>query len=378
MRSPRAGMRFTSSPTPRKCARRFACTCGRRIGGGARRSTDAGSVTVHWTDPVDRSQSYIPMASPFVSKLAAIAARAHSAHPFDVIYSHYLEPYGVAGYLAAQMTGVPHVVRMAGSDAGRLWQHPQLEALYDHVLRSAEVVIATGAVADRAVAARRRSRPHRVWRRVCLARRSLHAGWADAGPCSIAEASSSRMPSYATSLWGDFAMDRPHFGIYGKLGDNKGSFALLPRMQRLKLADTNVGLVALAHGRPEVETRFRERAARARPDRPRAANSVSSALAGAGIFAQLPRRLLSRAGFPHRAFTARSSPLEVLLCGTCLVGSTEVMRKLPQWERLPHDYSCVAVEDVNDVDRLAAQLSAIARHHEEAAGIAARGHRFRS
>ena len=85
----------------------------------------AGSVTLHWTDPVDRSQHYIPMASPFVTKLAAIVARAHSHRPFDVIYSHYLEPYGVAGHLAAQMTGLPHVVRMAGSDAGRLWHHPQ-------------------------------------------------------------------------------------------------------------------------------------------------------------------------------------------------------------------------------------------------------------
>jgi hypothetical protein len=36
---------------------------------------NAGSVTVHWTAPVDASQSYIPMASPFVSKLAGIAAR---------------------------------------------------------------------------------------------------------------------------------------------------------------------------------------------------------------------------------------------------------------------------------------------------------------
>src|SRR5258708_4540838 len=111
----------------------------------------AGSVTVHWTDPVDRSQSHIPMASPFVTKLAATAARAHAERPFDVIYSHYMEPYGVAGYLAAQMTGVPHVVRMAGSDAARLSHHPQFELLYDHVLRSAEVVVATGAVAERAI-----------------------------------------------------------------------------------------------------------------------------------------------------------------------------------------------------------------------------------
>jgi hypothetical protein len=103
----------------------------------------AGRVRVHWTDPVDRAQHYLPMANPFVSKLAGIAARLHAERPFDVIFSHYLEPYGVAGYLAAQMTGAPHVMRMAGSDSGRLWQHHQLEPLYDHVLRSAAAVIAT-------------------------------------------------------------------------------------------------------------------------------------------------------------------------------------------------------------------------------------------
>jgi hypothetical protein len=53
-------------------------------------SSGKGSVTVHWTDPVDRSQSYIPMASPFVTKLAGVAASAHAAKPFDVIFSHYL------------------------------------------------------------------------------------------------------------------------------------------------------------------------------------------------------------------------------------------------------------------------------------------------
>ena len=110
-----------------------------------------GSLTVHWSDPVDRSQSYIPMASPFVSKLASIAAKAHAERTFDVIYSHYMEPYGVAGYLASEITGVPHVVRMAGSDAGRLWHHPQLDTLYDHVLRSAESVIAGGVVMQRAI-----------------------------------------------------------------------------------------------------------------------------------------------------------------------------------------------------------------------------------
>src|SRR5215469_36038 len=104
-----------------------------------------GSVTVHWTDPADRSQYHIPMASPFTSKLAGIALRLHARRPFDVIYSHYLEPYGIAAHMAAQSAGIPHVARIAGSDAGRLWHHPQLELLYDQVLRAAAAVI-TGPV----------------------------------------------------------------------------------------------------------------------------------------------------------------------------------------------------------------------------------------
>ena len=70
-----AATRSTSSPTPRRCARRSACTCGPQDWRAARHGTAPARSTVHWTDPVDRSQSYIPMASPFVSKLAAIAAQ---------------------------------------------------------------------------------------------------------------------------------------------------------------------------------------------------------------------------------------------------------------------------------------------------------------
>src|SRR5260370_27660809 len=91
------------------------------------------------------------MGGLFGWKVGGMGGGLHAEHPFDVIHSFYLEPYGVAGHLAAQMTGVPHVTRTAGSDAGRLWRHPQLEALYDHLLRSAAGVITGQAVAARAV-----------------------------------------------------------------------------------------------------------------------------------------------------------------------------------------------------------------------------------
>jgi hypothetical protein len=184
----------------------------------------SGSVTVHWTDPVDSSQFYIPMASAFVSKLAATAARVHSEHPFDVIYSHYLEPYGVAGRLVADIARVPHVVRMAGSDAGRLWRHPQLEALYDHVLRSAATVIATGVVAGRAI--KHGVRPERI---AAVGGFELPEDlFRPDGPRLDLVALRREVepdPELRDLIWGGFAGGLPYFGIYGKLGRGRRSSA---------------------------------------------------------------------------------------------------------------------------------------------------------
>ena len=338
------------------------------------RRYDAGSVTVHWTDPVDASQTYIPMASPFVSKLAGIAARVHSERPFDVIHSHYLEPYGVAGLLAAQITGIPHVVRTAGSDAGRLWRHQQLQALYDHVLKSAETVICGGAV-----------RKYAVSRGVDPARIAFDAGivvpndlFSPRGPTLDlaglrAEARADR--DLRELMWGDFDGARPYFGIYGKLGEWKGSFALLEALARLKREGIDVGLVALAHGPPAVERAFRAQAC---------------ALELQDRVLQLPflphwrvpeflRGCLAvcclEQGFPITIHTP-IIPREVLLAGTCLVGSTEVLRKLPDHGRLVHGYGCVAVKDVTDSATLARHLAAIAADTGPRAAVGARGRIF--
>jgi len=335
---------------------------------------DTDSVTMHWTDPVDRSQSYIPMASPFVSKLAATAARAHSERPFDVIYSHYLEPYGVAGLLAAQMTQVPHVVRMAGSDAGHLWHHPQLELLYDHVLRSAEAVVAVGAVAKRAI--ERGVPPERI---------VPGGGFAvpedlftpDGFELDIAalRAEAKADPAFSDLIWGNFAADLPYFGIYGKLGERKGSFALLAAMHRLVSAGLEVGLVVLAHGGPTVQRDFRARAdelgLRDRvlqiPFLPHW--RVPEFLRGCLAVCCLEQ------GFPI-VFHAPMIPREVLLSGTCLVASTELIWKLPSYERLPHGYGCIAIENVDDSGALSEALAAIARNPRAAKAIGARGRRF--
>jgi glycosyltransferase involved in cell wall biosynthesis len=338
------------------------------------RSLSAGSVKVHWTDPVDSSQFYIPMASAFVSKLAATAARLHAEHPFDVIYSHYLEPYGVAGHLAADIVRVPHVVRMAGSDAGHLWRHPQLQTLYDHVLRSAAIVITTGVVAGRAV--KRGVRPERI-----AAAGGLELPedlFRPEGPAlDLAELRREidLDPDLRDTMWGGFTGDLPYFGIYGKLGEAKGSFALLAAMQRLKQEGLPIGLVAMAHGWPALEGRFRARAEELGiadrvvqiPFLPhwRVPEFLRSCLAVCCLEQDFPIAF-------HAPVVAR----EVLTCGSCLVGSTEVIRKLPDHIGLPDRYGCVAIEDIQDIDALSGRLAAIARDPEPAAVVAARGRIF--
>ncbi|MBV8510163.1 MAG: glycosyltransferase [Xanthobacteraceae bacterium] len=332
-----------------------------------------GRVRVHWSDPVDRAQSYLPMASPFVSKLAGIAARVHAERPCDVIYSHYLEPYGVAAHLAAQITGVPHVVRMAGSDAGRLWHHPQLEPLYDHVLRAASVVIAAGSVAERAIA--RGVDPECV--RPAGAFVVPEELFTPVGP--LLDLTTLRREldhsDARDQLWGEFAGDRSYFGIAGKLGERKGSFALLAAMQRLREAGLDCGLVALAHGQPDVEARFRAEAReRGLMDRVlqipflphwRVPEFLRGCLAVCCLEQDFPIAI-------HTPIVA----LEVLLCGRCLVGSTEVIRKLPGFWKLPHKYGCVAIADVNNIEALAERLAAIIKNPAPAAAIGARGCAF--
>lgn len=334
----------------------------------------SGAVTVHWTDPVDPSQSYIPMASAFVSKLAAIATRLHAERPFDLILSFYLEPYAVAGHLTSLMHGAPHVVRMAGSDAGRLWRHPQLEPLYDDVLRSAKIVIAAGKVAERAVACG-----------VAADRIAFGGGFAvpddlfsPDGPrldFAALRAEVEAVPALHDLWWGEFDPVRPHFGVCGKLGESKGTFALLAAMDRLKRDGLDVGLVALAHGQPEVEKRFRARAAELGladsilqiPFLPhwRVPEFVRGCLAVLCLEQDFPIDI-------HSPII----PREVLMSGTCLVASTEVLRKLPAYRRLPHGYGCVAIADVNDVEALGARLAAIVRDPQPAAVVGRRGRAF--
>lgn len=84
---------------------------------------------------------HIPIANPFVSKLAAVVTDVVRQNGCDVILACYYEPYAVAGWMASRWTGCPIIVKHAGSDLDRLYPVPDLSTTYREVLRSADAIV---------------------------------------------------------------------------------------------------------------------------------------------------------------------------------------------------------------------------------------------
>ncbi len=342
----------------------------------ARCEADYGSgyVRVHWTDPVDGPQWHIPMGSPFVSKLASLGAAAGAEIGFDVVYSYYMEPYGIAGHLIADMLKVPHVIKTAGSDAGRLWSHSQLQPLYDHVFRSADYLVAGGKVAERMMSIgidRGRIWPDPDFTVQDDLFTPIGPALDVAGLCATAEED----PTFENFQWGQFRADIPYFGVYGKLGEKKGTYSLLRALAQLVQSGRDAGLLVMGHEKPRVSGRFREMVSSLSLER----HVVQIPFIPNWRVPEFIRHCLAvcclEQDFPI-TFHAPIIPREVLCSGGCLVGSTEVIQKLPRSDRMIHGYNCIAVADVNDVEELSRKLVQLLDSPDKAPEIGQRGREY--
>jgi hypothetical protein len=80
---------------------------------------DTSFIEVHMTT-IDKNHVFIPQTNPSVSKLLSLGIEITNLFRPDVIWAHYLEPYGVVACLLSSLTKIPYVFRHAGSDIGRL------------------------------------------------------------------------------------------------------------------------------------------------------------------------------------------------------------------------------------------------------------------
>lgn len=328
---------------------------------------ERGSVRVYNPDPFSRrAMGHIPEGNPFVSKLAALATDVIRRNGCEVILAYYYEPYGVAGHLASRWTGVPLVIKHAGSDLDRLFLVPDLSTTYKELLRSADAVVT-----------QTRMMP-RFWG-LGVRKDQLEPDVAYSIPPAFCPEAPPLDVERCAARLGDiegrrpplpFDRGLPTIGVYGKIGTSKGTFDLIAALGALAGEGRALNLLALV-GRAQGE-------------------ALVSAVRDAKIeqrtyiLPMLPNwrvpsfvRTCDAVCFLERDFPIAIHgpiiPREVLACGTCLILSDEIAAKQRYRERLVPGENVLIVQDPKDHAELAGVLRSVVTDRERIAAIGRRG-----
>lgn len=157
----------------------------------------------------------------FLSYLAS-ANEAFEQHTPDLIFSHYLEPYSLAGHFLSSKWDVPHMVTHAGSDIGRLCRVPAVLKVMQHVLGKADGFIAKNRTAA-SISQETSLRPSPYFPDPTIFRRNVATS--------------------ALKLRGLSFSNGPILGFYGKFVHGKQLELVLDSFQQLTLAKPNARMI---------------------------------------------------------------------------------------------------------------------------------------
>ncbi|QDP94814.1 glycosyltransferase [Microlunatus elymi] len=284
-------------------------------------------LSIHSTVTPAAALRHIPRSNPFVSKLVGLALTQFERSRPEFIHAHYLEPYGVAAMVVSKLLEIPYGVRHAGSDVGRLYNRaPELRGVYERVFADASYIIASARVKRALIHlgidpdAFLNSPPDCLndnYFRPSGQTLDFSARRAGLDPGSI------HARLNADSRFDESA---PTLGVYGKVGEFKGSFDLVEGLRRMRSARYN--LVVLSSGPPVALEQMHARA---------------TELGVAGNITWIP--FIPHWEIPQFirgctavAFLERNFPIaihrpgimrEVMACGRPLVVSQEVAAKAP-------------------------------------------------
>ncbi len=78
--------------------------------------------------------------APYTVALASQMARTVQKHHLDILHVHYAIPHAVSAFIAQQMTGVPYVVTLHGSDVHTLGADPSYQPATRYAVEAANAV----------------------------------------------------------------------------------------------------------------------------------------------------------------------------------------------------------------------------------------------
>lgn len=326
---------------------------------------NGGFVRAHHVESFDPiAMAHIPAANPYFTRLASLATDVVRRCECDAILASYLEPYGMAGWFAAQRCDRPLLIRHAGSDIDRLARAPDLGLAYKEILRDATAVLTF---------------PRLVRR---FAAMGVHPSQIEEAP-RYQHDSSLFSPAGAPLDLGAMAICDgagnpprlrdaaiPTFGVYGKIGAAKGTFDLIEALGRLAAEGRSFQFAAMVGH--DSDPRMR------------------TAVGKAGIAERtlilpfLPNwrvpefiRACTAVCFLERGFrVAIHGPMvarEVLACGSCLIVSKEIADKQGSHEPLADGVHFLVVNDPRDTGELTECLRTVLDDPARARQIGAAG-----
>lgn len=314
-----------------------------------------------------RRYVHIPQGPMHTERLAALATQVVREHDCDIIVSYYFQPFSIAAHLASQWTGVPYTVQHAGSDLGRLMTQPDVHVAYREVITRADGVLTS---APRCFMAMGVDLGH-IYRppAFALPQEHFHAEAKRLDFRAHISAVAQRHDDIGPPA-SEFDPELPTIGIYGKLGEPKGSFDLLEALAVLHKEGQKFNFIAMTRGRDQL--RYRKEIKRHRLDGctwvlpfiPH--HKVPGFLRACNVLTFLER------DFPI-TFHTPTIPTEILSCAGCLVVSREIADKQRYRGQFRQGENVVIVEDPKDHGELASALRPLLADTALAASIAREG-----
>jgi glycosyltransferase involved in cell wall biosynthesis len=332
---------------------------------------NGGFVKLHTTRRLPRTH-YIPYTNPFVSKLAALAFDVVKRYGCSFIYTSYLEPYGFAGALASQWTGLPYSVQHAGSDVGRLAQISERQSAYLELIRNADLVIASNSMVRPLLSVE--VEPEKLFTKM--------PGYlpgdyftSQGTVLDIAQLLDDvKDTGYSSPISSSHVFDpsKPTIGLYGKTGQFKGTSELIQALAQLKREGNDFNFVAVCGTQGQRVKEFQiEIKDNEIEDRTYLLPYIPHWLIPQFIRACTAVCFLENR-FPILIHKPQV-PREVLACGRCLILSQEIRDKQLNRDDFIDRENYLLILDPQNIQYLASTLKWVIENPETALNIGTKG-----
>ncbi len=312
-----------------------------------------GSVKVYNTSELAK-YSFIPFSNPYSSKLLGLGFKVINDLKPDLLIGWYFEPYGVVASLLAKQFNIPCIIRHAGSDIRRLSQNIDLGEAYKLMLLNANYLVTSfnskslnrikelGITSEKLLFVKGfRLPPYfsdnaskldiNIWKNKAKL-------WFDT--LQIDSALKIKLKDINSKT---FDNTKTTIGIYGKVGQTKGSYDLIKVISDLAKENLEFNFVIIAAGNYPALERFYSELIQNKylADRlfilPIIANwKIPSFIRSLDICCFLERDFSIE-------FHSPKIPFEILSSGQCLVISKEIMIKNAYSDGFLDNENCIIV-----------------------------------